>query len=82
MSLESADGGRQLALELLAVLQRVRAVVELGVRVGDIRAVLWATQDETLRDYIDSAIANGHESLREQAKRIGFEDWRGDVSHG
>ncbi len=81
MSQESADAERQLALELLAVLQRVRAVIELAVRVGDIREILWATQDETLWDYIDSAIANGRELLQEPTKRAVLEESKGNASH-
>jgi hypothetical protein len=60
----SPEECEQLAQELLATLRRVRAVLELGVRVGDIREVLWATQDESLWDYIDVALARGHALLQ------------------
>ncbi len=60
----------QLAQELLATLRRVRAVLELGVRVGDIREVLWATQDESLWDYIDLALARGQAMLQPEPTSI------------
>jgi hypothetical protein len=60
----SPEECEQLAQELLATLRRVRAVLELGVRVGDIREVLWATQDESLWDYIDVALARGQALLQ------------------
>jgi hypothetical protein len=59
----------ELASGLLASIEHIRSILELAARVGDIKTLPWATQDETLWDYMDSVIADARKVLHASGVR-------------